>query len=122
MASDISVSADDVREALNGDASESYTFEIRQAEAIVNDELVAYSDNDERLELVGILIAAAYAEDDGNGNLSSVTQGTAQVSWNNEDALSFWRRAKQMDPTDRLKNLEKGSFKLQSSDVRGTGY
>ena len=118
----ITVDEADVREAVDGASSDSYTFEIRQAEALVNDELAPHSTNEERLELVGILIAAAYAEDDGNGSLSSVTQGTAQVSWNNDDALSFWRRAKQMDPTGRLGNLEKSSFQLQTSDVRGTGY
>ena len=122
----ISVDDADVRDALEGDDSDSYTFEIKQAEALVNDELAPHSDNDDRLALVGALIAAAYAKDDGDGNLSSVTQGTAQISWNNNDALTFWDRAKQMDPTGRLANLGNAGVSVKATGrgkrTRGRRY
>jgi hypothetical protein len=90
------------------------------AEAIVNNDLAPYADSGEteRLELTGALIAAAYAKD-GGGTLSSVTQGSAQVSFDTDDALSIFQRAKQMDPTGRLAQTEKPNASLSVPDVRG---
>ncbi|MDL5361355.1 hypothetical protein [Halalkalicoccus sp. NIPERK01] len=110
MADPITVNSEDVRDILDGDADDSYGIEIRLAEAIVNDDLRPAASTNvtaDRLELVGALIAAAYAKDDGDGNLSSITQGSAQISFDNDNALSFWRRAKQLDPTGVLATLEK---------------
>jgi hypothetical protein len=106
----ISIDKSDVRAALDGSDSDDYTFEIRQAERIVNRELAEYTNDTESLELTGALVAAAYFRDDGDGGYSSVTQGSAQISWNNDDALSFWDRAVQMDPTGRLGSLEGDDF------------
>jgi hypothetical protein len=106
----IDVDESDVHDILDDDSSADYSIEVRMAEEIVNDELAPYSDKTDRLEFVGELIAAAYAKDDGDGNLSSVTQGSAQISWNNDAALSFWDRAVQMDPTGRLGSLEGDDF------------
>lgn len=106
----ITIDESNVRDALDGSDSDDYTFEIRQAERIVNRELAEHTNDTESLELTGELIAAAYARDDGDGGYSSVTQGSAQISWNNDDALSFWDRAVQMDPTGRLGSLEDDEF------------
>ena len=115
----ISVDENDVHDILNDDSSADYSIEVRMAEEIVNDELAPHSANTDRLEFVGELIAAAYAKDDGDGNISSVTQGSAQVSFDNDDALTYWRRAKQMDPTGRLAQIEKPAASVSVPDVRG---
>ena len=115
----ISVDENDVREVLDDESSTDYDVEIRMAEAIVNDELAPHSDKTERLKLTGALIAAAYAQDGGGGPLSSVTQGSAQISFDTDDALSMFQRAKQMDPTGRLAQTEKPSASLSAPDVRG---
>jgi fructose-1,6-bisphosphatase len=114
----ISVDENDVREVLDGDSSTDYGIEVRTAEAIVNDELAPHSDKTERLKLTGAYIAAAYAKD-GGGTLSSVTQGSARISFDTDDALSMFQRAKQMDPTERLAQTEKPSASLSVPDVRG---
>lgn len=123
MDCDITIDAEDVRDTLDGDADDGYDIEIRMAEALVNDRLADHTDEKhaDLLELTGVLVAAAYAEDDGHGQLSSITQGSAQVSWtpDGEDALSFWRRAKQMDPSGRLGELEKPTASIAVPDVRG---
>ena len=106
----IDVDKEHVRSALDGSDSDDYTFEIRQAERIVNRELAEYTSDTQSLKLTGALIAAAYFRDDGDGGYSSVTEGSAQISWNNDDALSFWDRAVQMDPTGQLQSLEEGDF------------
>lgn len=108
----ITISQSDVNDALGSDGGESHPFEIKQAQRIVNRELEPYTSDVESLELTGALMAAAYAQDDGNGQLSSITQGSAQISYTpeSEDALSYWRRAIQMDPTGRLESLEEGDF------------
>ena len=115
----ISVDENDVRDVLDGESSTDYGIEIQMAEAIVNDELAPYADSGEsdRLELTGALIAAAYAKD-GGGTLSSVTQGSAQISFDTDDALSMFQRAKQMDPSGRLAQTEKPSASLSVPDVR----
>jgi hypothetical protein len=117
----ISVDENDVREVLDGDSSTDYDVEIRMAEAIVNQDLAPYADSGEteRLELTGALIAAAYAKDGGGGTLSSVTQGSAQISFDTDDALSMFQRAKQMDPSGRLAQTEKPNASLSVPDVRG---
>ena len=116
----INVDESDVREVLDGEASTDYGIEVRMAEAIVNQDLAPYADSGEteRLELTGTLIAAAYAKDDGDGDISSVTQGSAQISFDTDDALSMFRRAKQMDPTGRLAQTEKPSASFSVPDVR----
>jgi hypothetical protein len=116
----ISVDESDVRDILDGESSTDYGIEVRMAEAIVNNDLAPYADSGEteRLELTGALIAAAYAKD-GGGTLSSVTQGSAQVSFDTDDALSIFQRAKQMDPTGRLAQTEKPNASLSVPDVRG---
>ena len=106
----IDVDEDDVHDILDDDSSADYSIEVRMAEEIVNDELAPHSENTDRLEFVGELIAAAYARDDGDGNISSVTEGSAQISFNNDGALTLWGRAVQMDPTDRLQSLEGSDF------------
>ena len=115
----INVDENDVRKVLDGEASTDYDVEIRMAEAIVNDELAPHSDETDRLELTGALIAAAYATDGGGGAVSSVTQGSARISFDTDDALSMFRRAKQIDPTGRLAQTEKPSASLSVPDVRG---
>ena len=120
----ISVDENDVRDVLDGESSTDYGIEVRMAQAIVNDELAPYADSDsgetDRLEFTGVLIAAAYAADDGHGPLSSVSQGSAQVSYapESDDALPFWERAEQMDPTDRLGELGKPTASVDVPDVR----
>lgn len=107
----ISINEGDVRAALDGtDDTESVAFETRLAETIVNDDLLpAAGDNADRdrLALVGAVIAAAYVEDDGVGDVDSVSQGNASISFDTDNALTLWRRAKQLDPTDQLGQLEK---------------
>jgi hypothetical protein len=118
----ISVDEGDVRDILDGESSTDYDIEVRMAEAIVNDELAPYADSGEtdRLELTGGLIAAAYAADGGHGPLSSVSQGSAQVSYapESDDALPFWERAEQIDPTGRLEALGKPTASVDVPDVR----
>lgn len=119
----ISINESDVYDALNDeDETESVAFEITIAETIVNDELVPASGDDknrERLKLVGALIAAAYVEDDGSGEVESVSQGNASVSWDTENALSLWRRAKQLDPTGKLGQLDKPQASLGVPSIHG---
>jgi hypothetical protein len=133
----IDVTADDIRAALDavapanatGEAGETViadeelTFEIRQAEAILADEIEPHADSsvsDDRLELVGALLAAAYYEDDGNGPLLSIRQGSAQVSYTqaSEDTLTYFKRATQMDPTGRLPGIDNPTASLSVPDVR----
>jgi hypothetical protein len=117
----ISVDESDVRDILDGEASTDYDIEVRMAEAIVNNDLAPYADSGEtdRLELTGALIAAAYAKDGGGGALSSVTQGSAQISFDTDDALSMFQQAKQMDPSGRLAQTQKPNASLSVPDVRG---
>lgn len=119
----ISISEDDVRSALDGTIEEfpdsDLSFEIRQAEALVNDELLpsAGSNQTNRLELVGALLAAAYVED--ARTVSQLSQGNRSISFNNEESLSLFEQAKQMDPTDRLEALDKPSAGIHVPDAKG---
>lgn len=125
MATDITVTESDVQDAL-GDPDASAGFEATEAELLVNDELVPHAGHGEktqdRLEKTGVLIAAAAVHDDGgDGVLSSITQGSAQISYatNNDDALTYWNRAVRLDPTGRLVNTDKPTASLGVPDVRG---
>lgn len=111
---EITILPDDVRSAGdltdtddNGDleySDDDIAFEIRQAEAIVNDELAPHTDKTNRLELVAALIAAAYVKDERH--VSQVQQGGRQASFNAERSITLWNQACQMDPTGRLKSIE----------------
>lgn len=118
----ISITAADVREAGDLDL-ETYpdpdlAFEIRQAEAIVNDELAPYSDNTNRLEITAALLAAAYAAED-SGTTKSISQASATVSFDTGEALSLWRQAKQADPTGKLAGRDQRKSSVWASNVRG---
>ncbi|WP_248908149.1 hypothetical protein [Halocatena marina] len=122
----ITISPDDVRGALNADQSDysddDLAFEIKVAEEIVNDDLAPHSNDTSRLELVGALIAAAYVHDDGEGSVSSVQQASRQISFDSENALSYWRRAVQLDPTGKLAQLEQQTATVSVPDARGIDY
>ena len=117
----ITVDESNVQAAL-GNPTADVAYEADEAELLVNGELAPHADSDDntqgRLAKAGELIAAAAVHADGNGPLSSVTQGTAQISWasDNDDALTYWKRAVQMDPTGRLVVADK-----QTPSVKATG-
>lgn len=117
----ISTTPSDVRDALDADSTEysdsELQFEIRQAEAIVNDELAPYSEKTSRLELVATLLAAAYAADEKS--VEKLEQESRSVTFSSEESLSLWQQAKQMDPTGRLVLLEKPTASLSVPDIKG---
>lgn len=120
----IEIESNDVISALDDEDSggdvpteSEVSFEIRLAETIVNDELVPAASDDgnlnrDRLKLTGALIAAAYVEDGQTGPVDSVSQLSASVSFDTDKALSYWRRAKQLDPTGKLGQLDKPDASL----------
>lgn len=117
----IDIQTQDVYAAVDGGEDEhgDVGFETRLAETIVNDELVPAAGNDlnrDRLQLVGALIAAAYVEDNGGGDVESISQQSASVSFDTDNALTLWRRAKQLDPTDRLGQMDKPAASLGVPD------
>ena len=117
----VSITADDVRSALDADGTDDYAFEIKQAEQLVNDEVVPYTDaSDERLELVATLLAAAFADDDGTGPVRSVESGSGSITYAPEAgrALTFWKRALQMDPSGRLADIDKPVASIVVPDAR----
>lgn len=123
----IDIQTQDVYAALDGGEDEhgDVAFETRLAETIVNDELVPAAGNDlnrDRLKLVGALIAAAYVEDNGGGDVESISQQSASVSFDTDNALTLWRRAKQADPTDRLGQMDKPAASLGVPDHFDTDY
>ncbi|MFC5970077.1 hypothetical protein ACFPYI_01915 [Halomarina salina] len=119
----ITVDEDDIRSALDADASEypdpDLAFEKSLAESIVNDDLEPHTDTDrsDRLKLVGALIAAAYVDDDGD--VTQLQQGDRSVSFDSDSALSHWRKALQLDPTGRLSQLEQQTIRFGTPNVRG---
>ena len=125
MANEITVAESDVQDAL-GEPNADATFEATEAELLVNDELVPHagtgSNVQDRLEKTAVLIAAAAVSDDGgDGVLSSITQGSAQISYatDSEDASTYWKRAVRLDPTGQLVNIDKPTASIGVPDVRG---
>lgn len=100
----ISVQPQDVRDALDGDQTqypdEDIAFEIRVAEAIVNDDLAPHSDKTDRLELVGALLAAAFVEEETN--VESISVASKDISFSSERSVSLFEQAKMLDPTNKL--------------------
>jgi len=110
----ITISETDVREALGESGNtEDYpdselNFPISAAEQLVNDELVPHSDDTERLRLVGAELAAAFAEE--TGAIESIRQADRTANFDTTDAMTHWRKAAMLDPTNRLKGLETDDF------------
>lgn len=103
---------DDVRSALNADASEypdtEIQFDINAASSLVDSKLAPYA-NGADLTMVETFIAAHYVASDPEGEsagpISRERHMSAEVSYDTdvEDAgWSYWERAKEHDPTGRL--------------------
>lgn len=124
MASEITVSPSEIADE-TGETEADVSFEAHQAEVLVNAELVPSAGTgstvQERLDITGTLMAIAFVADDGHGPLSSITQESAQISYqpDNEDALTYWRRAIQMDPTGRLDTIEEDDGDFWSVTLTG---
>lgn len=121
----ISISYDDIRGALDEPGNEedypdsSLTFKRKQAEGIVNDELLPYTDKEARLEVTGALLAAAYViDDEAGGEIESVQQGNRVMTFNTSEGLSKLEEAIQQDPTGRLIELTKATARIDSPSVR----
>ena len=111
-----------VREELDATASEypdnEADVDIRRANAIINDRIAARIDDSALLSDIETLVAAHIASEEftdsvQNGRaLSSVSQGSAQVSYQNDEgqtargpggiASTYWNQALALDMSGRL--------------------
>lgn len=109
-------------------ATEVIDVHLTAAHSLVERELDPYTDDD--LALTEAYIAASYAADStgsetGSGAVSSLKQGSRQVSFDTDDlsgvAQTIWTKALREDPTGRLGMLDNPTATISVPSVRGQG-
>lgn len=115
-----SITYDDVRDVLGKTSSQvsdsDLTPEKGVAERLVTRELDPYSTDTDALQDTAAYVAAAFYTQEGT--VGQMSQGSQQVSFV-DGSMSYWRIAKQIDPTGRIGQLEKPNATMSVVDTKG---
>lgn len=111
---EVSTSDSDVADVLQRDVADlptGYQYDIDAADALVNDEVVPYATNQDRIDATAVYLAAAFISYGGGGAKvelpkSSERMETYRRSFSeglvSGEAADLYERALLMDPSDRL--------------------